>query len=371
MPAKHRLTSELVGVAMIGAGFIAEYHLGGLAAAGGASVRLIAGRNPDKARQLAARFGVHESSGDWRRALDRADVDAVIIATPDDTHEQIALAAAAAGKHILVQKPMAGSVVACERIMQGARSAGVDLQVSFMHRYFEEVQQARELLAAGAIGPVHSIRIRNATAGPDWGDWFFDPACVAHGVVDQLGVHGIDLATWLLGPIRNVCARVEIQLPTRRLRDGRIVAVNAPDTAIASYGFGAAAGPGAGASETIAPVGSHEMSMIEAQGCDRFRIELYGERGTIWLRSERGRLAIWAPHLHGQVWHVPLLEEAPLGQRHHARWLGGLRDESAREHTAAQALAGMQVVEAIHRSASSGGVRVEVGVGDEAETSHG
>ncbi len=357
---EHRLSSSLVGVALIGAGFIAEYHLGGLASAGGVSVRLIAGRNQDKTRQLAARFGVHETSDDWRRALDRADVDAVIIATPDHTHEEIALAAAAAGKHILVQKPMAGSVAACERIIQAAQSAGVDLQVSFMHRYFEEVQQARELLAAGAIGPVHSIRIRNATPGPDWGDWFFDPARVAHGVVDQLGVHGIDLATWILGPIRDVSARVAIQLPTRRLRDGRVVPVNAPDTAIASYGFGIAASLGTGAGETMAPIGSHEMSMIEAQGCDRFRIELYGECGTIWLRSERGRLAFWAPQVHGAQWHVPVLEEAPLGQRHHAHWLAGLRDGRRREETAAQALGGMRVVEAIHRSASSGGVRVAV-----------
>ena len=346
------MTGNLVGVAMIGAGFIAEYHLSGLASAGGASVRLITGRNQDKARQLAARFGVREISDDWRRALDRADVDAVIIATPDHTHEEIALAAAAAGKHILLQKPMAGSVAACRRIIQAAGSAGVDLQVSFMHRYFEEVQQARELLGAGAIGPVQSIRIRNATPGPDWGDWFFDPAFVAHGVVDQLGVHGIDLATWLLGPIRDVSARVTIQLPTRRLRDGRVVAVNAPDTAIASYGFGSADGLG--------PVGSHEMSMIEAQGCDRFRIELYGELGTIWLRSERGRLAVWAPEQHGRVWHVPVLEEAPPGKIQHARWLAGLTNALPREHTAAQALAGMQVVEAIHRSAQSGGARVDV-----------
>ena len=352
MRAGHRLTRDPVGVAIIGAGFIAEYHLAGIASAGGASVRLVAGRNQDKTGQLAARFGVRDATDDWRRALDRADVDAVVIATPDHTHEEIALAAADAGKHILVQKPMAGSVAACARIIAAARSAGVDLQVSFMHRHFEEVQRTRELLAAGVIGPVHSLRIRNATPGPDWGDWFFDPAFVAHGVVDQLGVHGIDLATWLLGPIRDVSARVSIQLRTRRLRDGRVVPVNAPDTAIASYGFGAGAGTGA--------VGSHEMSMIEAAGCDRFRLEIYGEQGTIWLRSERGRLALWAPQQHGRQWFVPVLDEAPPGQAQHARWLAGLTGAVARQDTAAQALAGMRVVEAIHRSAHAGGARDEV-----------
>lgn len=341
------MTSDLVGVALIGAGFIAEYHLNGLRAAGGADVRLIAGRNPDKARDLASRFGVAESTDDWRRAIERSDVAAVIIATPDHTHEEIAVAAATAGKHVLLQKPMAGSVAACRRIVQAAEATGIDLQCSFMHRYFEEVQAARELLAQGAIGRVHSVRIRNATPGPDWGDWFFDPANVAHGVVDQLGVHGIDLAGWLLGPIRDVSARVAIQLPTRRLRDGRVIAVRAPDTAIASYSFASGA------------LGTHEMSMIEAQGCDRFRIELYGESGTLWLRTERGRLAVWAAH-QGPEWIVPTLQDAPLGKRHHAHWLAGLTHRIARERTAFQAIAGMQVIEAIRRSADAGGARVTV-----------
>lgn len=345
------MTKDLPGIAMIGAGFIADYHLGGLRAAGGSVVRVVASRDAVKAREVAGRFGVADATGDWREVLERPDVDAVIVATPDQTHEEIAIRAAAAHKHILLQKPMAGSLAACERILQAARDAGVDLQVSFMHRYFEEMEAARDLLLQGAIGRVHSVRVRNATPGPDWGDWFFDPANVANGVVDQLGVHGIDLACWLLGPIRDVSARVAVQVPQRRLRDGRIVAVRAPDTAMVSYGFDAGM------------VGSHEMSMVEAQGCDRFRIELYGEAGTLWLRTGRGRLALWAPERHGLHWHVPALEEAPLGRRHHAEWLAGLVDPAARRHTALEAIAGMRVVEAIGRSAAADGQRIAVSAG--------
>ncbi len=336
-------------MALIGAGSIAAYHLDGLVAAGGAALRVIASRTGDNARRLAAQYGNTDWTGDWQAVLERRDVDAVIIATPDPTHEQIALAAAAAGKHILLQKPMAGDAAACRRITEAAERAGIDLQVSFMHRHFEEVQLARALLLEDAIGTVHTVRVRNATPGPNWGDWFFDAASVANGVVHQLGVHGIDLVSWLLGPIRDVSARMAIQQTTRTLQDGRTVNVGVPDTALASYSFECGA------------LGTHEMSMIEIQGCDRFRIELYGQLGTLWLRSERGRLAMWAPHLHGDQWWQPTLADVPLGQRQHAQWLDGITGRTARARTARDAIAGMEVVEAIMRSArqASAVVRVE------------
>ena len=339
---------DRVGVAMIGAGSIAAYHLDGLAAAGGAALRVVASRTGENARRLAMRYGNTDWTADWRAVLERRDVDAVIIATPDPTHELIALAAAAAGKHILLQKPMAGDSAACRRIAAAAERAGIDLQVSFMHRHFEEMQLARTLLHEQAIGTVHTVRVRNATPGPNWGDWFFNTANVANGVVHQLGVHGIDLVSWLLGPIRDVSARMAIQQNLRKLQDGRTVHVGVPDTALASYGFECGA------------LGTHEMSMIEIQGCDRFRIELYGQLGTLWLRSERGLLAMWAPHLHGDQWWQPTLPNVPLGLHHHARWLDGITGRTERAQTARDAIAGMQVVEAIERSARQANAVVAV-----------
>ncbi|MEO8134152.1 MAG: Gfo/Idh/MocA family oxidoreductase [Betaproteobacteria bacterium] len=342
------MTEGTVGIAVLGAGFIAGYHLAGLAAAGGSSVRVLAGRSLERAVPLAARFDVADVVTDWRTALERDDVDAVVICTPDDTHELIAIAAAVAGKAILLQKPMAASVAACRRIIAAAASAGVDLQVSFMHRWFPEVDQARAWLSDGMIGRVHSVRIRNATPGPDWGDWFFAGSRAAGGVVDQLGVHGIDLALQLVGDIREVSARVATVLPERTLRDGRVVAVETADTALASYGF------------TAGALGTHEMSQVEVAGCDRFRLELYGEAGTIWLRSELGPAAVYAPQHYGKEWHAPALPQYGFGQRHHAAWLAGVRSQAARQATAHDALRGMQVVEAIRLSDARNGTSVRV-----------
>ena len=104
-----RAAADTVGVGFLGAGSIADYHLGGLAAAGGAAVRVIAALSRERAGEVARRFAIPEVATDWRAVLDRRDVDAVVIATPDDTHCEIACAAADAGKAVLLQKPMGRS----------------------------------------------------------------------------------------------------------------------------------------------------------------------------------------------------------------------------------------------------------------------
>ena len=337
-----------VGVAMLGAGFIAEYHLAGLAAAGGADVRVVVGRTRDKAEAVAKRFAIPETSVDVEATLARADVQAVIVATPDDTHETIAVAAVQAGKAVLLQKPMAGSVAAAERIAAAAVVHGVDLQVSFMHRFFDEVVGARRWLDEGLLGRVLAARIRNATPGPDWGAWFFRKASVANGVVDQLGVHGIDLVEHLLGRVRSVSARARIARPERRLRDGTLVHVETIDNASATYEL------------DDGTLVTHEMSMTEVAGCDRFRMELYGEKGTMWLRTERGLLAARVPERFGPEWHVPALPGTALGKRQHAVWLAGVAGDAPRLGTAADALRGMQVVEALMRSDERSGQAVAI-----------
>jgi predicted dehydrogenase len=213
-----------------------------------------------------------------------------------------------------------------------------------MHRYLSEFARARELVAEGAIGVLQSIRIRNATPGPDWGDWFYKSANVSGGVVHQLGVHGIDLVRLVAGEIANVSATTAILKPIRTLADGRRVAVENPDSAWAVYRC------------VGGVVASHEMSFVEAAGCDRFRLELYGSRGTIWVRSELGAL-VWRQS-GGVAWTVETLKDARFGEHHHRRWVAGLVGELEPEATAADAVAGLQVATAIAASAAARGASV-------------
>ena len=332
-----------VGVAILGAGSIADYHLGGLAAAGGAAVRVIVARTAERAAGLAKRHGIPEIATQWRDVLARRDIDAVVIATPDDTHCEIACAAAEAGKAILLQKPMGRSVAECLRVIAAARRAGVFLQVSFMHRYFEEVLRARVLLDEGKTGKLLSVRMRNATPGPDWGDWFFSKAKVGGGVVLQLGVHGIDVLRLLCGEIADVSATIATRLTERRLADGRIVRPDNEDHAFATYRFASGV------------LGAHEIDFTEIAGTDRFALELHCAEATLWLRSLRGALAIWSPAITGKRDWVALdLPQRGFGERHHADFLDRVRGRLPHDTTAEDGLATLLVAEAIYRSAATG-----------------
>ncbi|MCM0021686.1 MAG: Gfo/Idh/MocA family oxidoreductase [Tagaea sp.] len=335
----------MIRVALAGTGSIAAYHLDALAAIPEARVTHVVGRDRAKAQALAASAKVPEGTDDLDAAL--AGADAIVIATPDDTHEALCARAIAARKAILVQKPMAQDAASGRRILAMAEAAGIDLQVSFMHRYFEEFVAARALLEAGAIGTPLSARMRNATPGPDWADWFFKRSRVSGGVVPQLGVHGIDLLTRMFGPIAETHATTAILRPERRLADGRVVAVENPDGAWATYRF---------ASGIVA---AHDMSMIEAAGTDRYRLELYGTEGAMVLRGDSAPLRILRKG--GAGWETPALPGAAPGVRHHRRWLDGIRGHAPRETTARDALHGLLVAEAIARSAERQGAveRVE------------
>ncbi|MCL6552316.1 MAG: Gfo/Idh/MocA family oxidoreductase [Firmicutes bacterium] len=327
---------------ILGAGYISDYHIAGLRQAG-AQVVALCGRREAAARAKADRWGIPDVCTEPAALLGRDDVDAVVIATPDDTHEALALQAVAAGKPMLIQKPMARTGVECRRILDAADRTGVPVFVSFMHRYFEEVDAVRTLLAAGALGVPHQVRHRNATPGADWAAWFYSRERVGGGVVLQLGVHGIDLLRYLFGEIQAVWATTATLRAERVLADGTVVRPDNEDTAVALYRF---------ASGLLAV---HEMSYTELAGTDRFRLEIYGEHGVAWLRTERGRLAVATRGDGGVVWSVPTLPPEQVGYRQHVHLLAMLRGEAQPDDSARAGLASVLVAEAIYRAAARGG----------------
>jgi predicted dehydrogenase len=131
--------------------------------------------------------------------------------------------------------------------------------------------------------------------------------------------------------------------PERRLRDGRLVRSELEDNVLATYRL-----PGG-------VMASHEMSYTEVQGCDRFRLEVYGQKGTAWLRTERGAAALYAPAATGrEEWVTPELSTEPFGAVHHRHWLSIVRGESPRDDTPEAGLVSIEVAEAIYRASASG-----------------
>lgn len=334
------MTDPSFRAAILGAGFIADYHAAGLRAAG-AEVTALVGRDPKRTAARARQLGIPRAETELTAVLDDPGIHGVVVATPDNTHRHVATAALESGKAVLVQKPMAMSSEECRALIVDAAAAPYRLSVSFMHRHFPEVRWLRQLLAKGTLGSIHMIRIRNATPGADWADWFYREDLVAGGVVMQLGVHGIDLVQHLLSPIEGVAAQIRTARPDRALSNGRRVTTRLEDNALATYRL---------ASGTLV---SHEMSYTETAGCDRFRLELYAEKGTVWLRTERGRAAIHASSVTGvEGWVGVPLEDEPLGGHHHAAWISAAA--GAGDDTAAAGLSTILVAEAIYRAAARG-----------------
>lgn len=322
-------------IGVLGAGSISDYHTTGLQAAG-AEVAAIFSRTEAKARAQAARYGISLVFTDPRALLARDDIDAVVIATPDFTHVEMALAAIEAHKPMLLQKPMARTGDECREILAAAQAASVPLWVSFMHRYFGEVEALRRLLAGQALGRLTQVRLRNATPGANWADWFYRKDLVGGGAVMQIGIHGIDLLQYVFGPIVAVRATTAITVPQRTLADGRVVVPDNEDLALATYRF---------ANGLLA---THEVSYTEVAGTDRFRLEVYGDRGTAWLRTERGPLAVSTGR---GTWESPPVPAGEVGYRQHRHWLAMLAGEEPMDTSAEDGLRSVLVAEALYRSA--------------------
>jgi predicted dehydrogenase len=159
-----------------------------------------------RAEHLASRRKGCAAGADWRELLDRADIDAVVVATPQDLQASIARAAIAAGIHVLVEKPAARHVDELQDLPELAAKHNVRVRVGFNHRYHRAFQQARRLVDSGILGPLLYVRARYGHGGrPGYADeWRAQPLRSGGGSLIDQGVHLIDLARWFLGEFVDV-----------------------------------------------------------------------------------------------------------------------------------------------------------------------
>jgi len=196
---------EEVRVAIVGCGLIGGKRAKSIAALGH-SVVATADAVPERALQLAKAYPGCAASGDWREVVTRADVDAVIVATINDGLAPITLGAVKAGKHVLVEKPAARSAEELRPVLAAAKHAGVTVRVGFNHRFHPALIKARELVDAGAVGPLMFVRGRYGHGGRIGYDreWRANPALAGGGELLDQGVHLIDLTRWFLGDVASV-----------------------------------------------------------------------------------------------------------------------------------------------------------------------
>jgi predicted dehydrogenase len=192
-------TGAGIGIGVIGAGSIAEYHLGAYANNPDVRVVAVCDIDGDRARQRATQFGVQRVHATHQELLSDPDVDAVSICTRNDSHAAIAVAALEAGKSVLVEKPMARTVAEAEAIAAAEEASTGIVQVGYVRRWSPNALVLKSFIDAGDLGEVYYAKATCLRSVGNPGGWFADKAVSGGGPLIDLGVHWIDLAWYLMG----------------------------------------------------------------------------------------------------------------------------------------------------------------------------
>ncbi|MEP6637715.1 MAG: Gfo/Idh/MocA family oxidoreductase [Chloroflexota bacterium] len=185
-----------VGFGLIGAGGMAHIHAVAITEQEAGRARVVAVAGGTRSPALAAEFGA-TAERSVEALLGRADIDAVVIATPHTAHLPNVLAAAAAGKHILLEKPMALDVGECRTMIEACDAAGVKLSLAKISRWLEAVRVGHDLVADGVAGDLVAIHVHRLFPGYPNTGWPLDPR--EGGAWLDWGSHGCDIVRWFAG----------------------------------------------------------------------------------------------------------------------------------------------------------------------------
>jgi predicted dehydrogenase len=237
---------------------------------------VLGGRDPERTQAAAARYGFASSSTDWRSIVESDDVQIVDVCTPGDTHAEIALAALAAGKHVLCEKPLANTVAEAEEMAAAAADAaarGVRSMVAFNYRRVPALAYARELIANGRIGDIRHVR---AVYLQDWLSdanapmaWRLRKEQAGSGALGDLGAHIVDATQFLTGDLlTGVCATTTTFVQQRPSGSG-MEDVTVDDAALFLGRFAGGA------------VASYEATRYALGRKNAMRVEINGSKGSL------------------------------------------------------------------------------------------
>ncbi len=260
-------------VALLGQGFMGRAHSNAFAqvsrffpVAFQLRLKVLCGLDEQKLKHSAALWGWEETATDWRRVIERADVDVVDIALPNHLHAEIAIAAAEAGKIVLCEKPLSNTLEEAKAMTLAAKN--VATMVWFNYRRIPAVVYAKQLIDAGRLGQIFHYRgSYQQQWGPDKSrpiNWKMDLAQAGHGVVGDLLSHAADLALYLNGRIEKLTSLTRTFAPGRQVEDAAI--------SIITFANGS--------------IGTLEATRYGIGSLNRNRFEIQGEKGMLRFNLE-------------------------------------------------------------------------------------
>ena len=244
-------------------------------------MKVLCGRNAKNVKTAAAQLGWEETSTDWREVVERKDIHIVDVSTPGDSHAEIAIAAAKAGKVVFCEKPLANTVREAEQMLAAVRKAGVVHMLCHNYRRAPAVMLARRLIEEGKLGQIYHYR------GTYLQDWIVDPKfplvwrlrkeAAGSGALGDIASHSLDLGRFLVGEIKEVTAALETFIKERPLPEDPkkkgAVTVDDASAAVVRFENGA--------------LGTIEATRFALGRKNYNRFEVNGSKGSVAFNLER------------------------------------------------------------------------------------
>ncbi|MFB0839053.1 Gfo/Idh/MocA family protein [Arthrobacter sp. E44] len=287
-----RPASRPLGVAAIGYAFMGKAHsnawrnVASFFDVPAFEQKVLVGRDADAVAEAAAKYGWAESATDWRTVITREDIDIVDICAPGWMHAEIAIAALEAGKHVLVEKPLANTLAEAELMTAAAakaRAKGVQSMIGFNYRRVPALALAKELIAEGRLGTVRHVR---AAYLQDWLSdaqapmtWRLRKETAGSGALGDIASHAIDQVLFLLGDqVTEVSGRLNTFVNQRPAGNGAGSGskedVTVDDAAWATLSL------------TSGAIASVEVSRVATGRKNSLQIEIYGDKGSLLFDLE-------------------------------------------------------------------------------------
>jgi predicted dehydrogenase len=335
-----------VRIGLLGSQFVSSLHHEALSRVPDAEVLAVASPTRAHVEAFATKHHIPHWHTDYRKLLETDEIDMIVLGVPNDLHCEITEAAAAAGKHVVVEKPLAPSLAECDRMIDACERAGVKLMYAEELCFAPKYVRLKQLADEGALGEVFLVKQSEKHDGPH-SDWFWDVERSGGGVMLDMGCHGIEFARWILGKpaVKSVYCDLKTVMHTGRTKGD--------DTSLLIIDF--EGGATAYIEESWAKLGGmDDRAELHGTGGVAYAdllhgnaIETYSQQGYGYAVEKAGSSTGWSFTIYEESWNYGFPQEF-------AHFVQCVRDDSEPMETGHDGRVVMEVLFAAYASAGQG-----------------